>query len=99
MSDLDRRALAWKVLTLVCGAAAGLAADRVLTAVWETWSSREAPTNPADRSTSWSAALSWAVASGVGVGVARLVAKRSAAAVWEVALDEAPPGMSTDGHA
>ncbi len=98
MSGLDRRAVAWKFLTLACGTAAGLAADRVLTAVWERCASRDAPTNPADRSTSWPTALSWAVATGVGVGVARLVANRAAAAVWEVATDEAPPGMTTDSH-
>ena len=95
MKDLDKKAVAWKVLTLVCGTAAGLATDRVLAVVWEKSFSRKAPTNTADRRTSWPTALSWAVATGVGVGVARLVANRSAAVVWEAAMDEAPPGLST----
>jgi Protein of unknown function (DUF4235) len=99
MKDDARRTVAWKLLSLAFGAAAGLATDRVLTAAWATWSSEEPPTNPVERSTSWLTALSWAMATGVAVGVARLLANRSAAAVWEVALDEAPPGMSTPSHA
>lgn len=99
MIDLDGRAVAWKMVSLACGAAAGLAADRVLTVAWSTWSSEDPPSNPVDRSTSWPTALSWAMATGVAVGVARLLANRSAAAVWEVALDEAPPGLSTASHA
>jgi hypothetical protein len=99
MKDLDKKAVAWKIITLVCGTATGLATDRVLALVWEKSFSREAPTNPADRRTSWPAALSWAVATGVGVGVARVVANRSAAAVWEVAINEAPPGVLTDSPA
>lgn len=95
MKELDKKAVVWKIVTLASGTAAGLVTERVLVVVWDKAFSRIAPTNIADRRTSWAAALSWAVATGVGVGVARLVANRSAAAVWEAATDEVPPGMQT----
>jgi hypothetical protein len=95
MARPGTKALLWKVVTLACGTAAGLATERVLVIVFERSLGRAAPRDPADRRTPWPEAVSWAAATGVGVGVARAIASRSAAAVWEAATDETPPGVAS----
>jgi hypothetical protein len=90
MVEVDWKVVGWRVVTLTCGAAAGIGAERIMAEVWKRTARHEPPTAE-DRDTGWVEALSWAVATGVGVAVARLVAQRSAAAVWEAAADERPP--------
>ena len=90
---LDRKALAWRVVSLGAGALAALATRRVLAIVWNQVADVPPPEHLADRRISWTPALSWAVATGVGVGVMNLVAQRSAATVWEAATHEKPPAL------
>ena len=85
--------LAWKGISLACGATAGWATQRALTLVWQRTLHVDVPEPAADRNVSWPAAVSWAIATGAGVAVARLVAERSAALAWEVVADETPPGV------
>ena len=89
----DRKVLVWKVLSLVVGAAAGAASERLIEAVWTQVAPGDPPTNAADRRNGIPATLVWAAAVGIGAGVARAMTNRSAAALWEVATDEAPPGV------
>lgn len=93
MKALDKKKVAWKVVTVGSGAIAGLLTHRVLAVMWERSLGEVAPTNPADRRTSWPSALLWAVSTGAAAGVTRLVANRVAAAVWEATTHEAPPGL------
>jgi hypothetical protein len=92
----DAKGLSWKVLSLACGALAGLMTQRVLTLAWK-GIRRETPPVPADRRSSWVDALTWAVATGVGVGVTRLLAIRTAAVVWEATTHEPPPEAALSG--
>ena len=89
----DPQALAWKVVSLASGAAAGAAVEQVLSRIWQHTSRHDPPKNSADRHNSWGEALLWGAAIGLGAGLARVVANRSAAAVWEVATHDTPPGV------
>jgi hypothetical protein len=91
----NAKGLSWKVLSLACGALAGLMSQRLLTHAWKGLRSATPPV-AADRRSSWVDALSWAVATGVGVGVARLLAIRTAAVVWEATTHEPPPEVNGD---
>jgi len=90
---LDRQTILWKVITLAVGAAAGMAAERVLRTGWAMMTHQPAPTDSADRRHSWVEAVTWATTVGIGAGIARVAANRSAAAVWEAATNETPPGV------
>lgn len=85
-------ALAWRGLTLGAGVLAATVARRLVGAIWSRFTDADEPSDPADRTTTWTAALQWAIASGVGVGVARVVAQRAAARAWETATGSQPPG-------
>jgi hypothetical protein len=89
----SQQTILWKVVSLVVGAAAGFAAERLVTVVWRLVARQAPPTNPADRRHSWPETVAWAAAVGVGAAVARAVADRSASAVWEAATNEPPPGV------
>lgn len=92
---MDDRELQWKALSAVAGIAAGLATRKVVAAAWGSAVGGPAPTDPADRRTSWPAAVAWAAGSGAAVGVARLVATRLAATAWEAAVGDVPPGVGS----
>lgn len=83
----------WKLLGTASAILAGIAARKVIVAVWKALRGGDPPSNPADRETTWPEALGWAVATGVGIGVARLLAARGAAAGWERATGTLPPGL------
>jgi hypothetical protein len=91
LSQEHARAWGWKVISLATGAAAGVAAERIVTAVWKVAAPGPPPADDADRRTPWVQALLWGAAVGLGAGVARVVAHRSAAVAWEAATNEPPP--------
>lgn len=89
----DRETIVWRALSLGLAAASGIAAEWLITFVWELGVHQAPPKETADRRNPWPATLAWAAAIGVGAGVARAVANRSASAVWEIATNETPPGV------
>ena len=89
----DRETIVWKVISLGLGAAAGIAAERLVTFMWKLVAHHAPPTDAADRRNPWPETIAWAAAVGVGAGVARAIANRSASAVWEVATNDTPPGV------
>jgi hypothetical protein len=89
----DRQAIVWKLVSLAVGAAAGIAAERLVSLGWKLIARDNPPTDSADRSHSWPETVAWATAVGIGAGVARAAANRSASAVWEAATNETPPGV------
>jgi hypothetical protein len=91
----DRQTLVWKLVSLAVGGAAGIVAERLVSAGWKLVARDAPPANPADRRHSWLETVAWAAAIGVGAGIARAVANRSASAVWEAATSEPPPGVPT----
>jgi hypothetical protein len=95
LSEQNARALGWKAVSLISGAAAGMAAERIMSAVWKLVAPTPPPPDDADRSIPWAQAVAWGAAVGVGAGVARVVAHRSAAVAWEAATSEPPPVAST----
>ncbi len=88
----------WKLVSTGSGILAGLAAQKVVRALWVRVapSHGDPPANPADRQVGWGEAVAWSIAAGVGVGVARLVSERVAARGWELAVGAPPPGMQRD---
>lgn len=91
----DRQTIVWKLVSLAVGAAAGMAAERLVSLGWKLISRDTPPTDSADRHNSWPETVAWAAAVGVGAGVARAAANRSASAVWEAATNDTPPGVPT----
>ncbi len=89
---MPNRSMVWKAVSYGAGAAAMLAARRVMTVVWKGTKGGEPPDGTAAVRAPLADAVSWAVATGAGVGVARIVAIKSAARVWEAAVHEPPPG-------
>jgi hypothetical protein len=91
---MNTKEAAWKGFSLGAGLATTWVVRTALTGLWKARSGGDdPPTNPADRSTGWVAALTWGAALGAGTGVFRVIANRSAAAAWEQATDEPPPGI------
>ena len=88
-----RQTIVWKLVSLAVGAAAGMAAERLVSVGWKRIAHQSPPTDSADRRHSWPETVTWAVAVGVGAGVARAAANRSGSAVWEAATNETPPGV------
>lgn len=87
----DKRALAWKVMTVVAGVGAGKAAEQVMRAIWQKVTGTEAPLEPADRRQPLLQVLAFALGVGALAGVTRALANRTAAIAWEVALGDTPP--------
>ena len=83
--------LAWKALGLLSAVFAGIAARKVLSAVWEKSTGTQPPTNPESPDTTWSEALAWSIASGAAIGVARMLATRKAADYWRRSTEKLPP--------
>jgi hypothetical protein len=85
--------VAWKALSGLSGAAAALAARKLLTFVWTKAVGHEPPENPEHPAVNWGEAIAWVVLSGVAGSVARVVVLRSAVSAWERAVGELPPGL------
>jgi hypothetical protein len=85
--------MGWRLVGGLSAVLAGLAARRLLTALWTRLTGRTPPMNPASPSTTWPEAVGWAAASGVAMGVARLLATRVAASTWAKASGKLPPGL------
>jgi hypothetical protein len=95
MTEKNARAWGWKAVSLASGAAAGMAAERIVSVVWKLVAPTPPPPDDADRSIPWAQAVAWGAAVGLGAGVARVVAHRSAAVAWEAATSEPPPVTTT----
>lgn len=85
--------MGWKVFGGVSAMASGIAARKVLTAVWTKTTGKTPPANPASASTTWAKAIGWAAVSGTVYGIARVVAQRKAADTWRKASGSLPPGL------
>ena len=84
--------IAWKAAAGIAAAIAGIAASKVLGAVWgKVGPGGEPPKDPTDPQTGAKDALLWTALTGVGVGVATVVAQRGAAAGWIKATGKVPP--------
>ena len=89
----DKKAVAWKIVTVVAGIVAGKAAEQVMRAIWQKGTGVEAPVEPADRRQPLLQVLAFALGVGALAGVTRALANRSAAIAWETATGEKPPGV------
>lgn len=84
--------IAWKAVAGIAAAAAGLAATKLLGAVWGRLIPEHGPPyDPTDPETSTRDAVVWTALTGVGVGVATVLAQRSAAKGWSKATGKIPP--------
>lgn len=83
--------LAWKAVTGLAAAVAGLAATKVVNEVWAKTLPGVPPEDPTDPRTSVRDALVWTAMTGLGVGLAAVVAQRGAAAGWAKATGRVPP--------
>jgi len=81
----------WKIYAGVLGAVTTIAAQKLVTKLWEA-STGEAPPDPNDPDTPMSQALIWALASGLGVGVAQLTMNRYMSRHWVKATGAKAPG-------
>jgi hypothetical protein len=90
--------MAWKVLAVLAGLAAGRLSQAALHKAWKsTHSGNEPPRNPAAPGVGWGEAVTWAAASGFALAVGKLVATRGAASVWEKSTGGLPPGVDEVG--
>lgn len=89
------RALLWKGIGALSGAAAGATTRFLLRTGWRKLKGGDPPANPASPRTNWSEALVWAVSSGVAMAVTRLVAQRGAAEAWKASTGSYPQGLET----
>jgi hypothetical protein len=96
--DSTTAKVGWRLVSTGTGILAGLAAQKVVSAVWSrvTPSRQGPPADPGDREVGWGEAVAWSIAAGVGVGVARMVSERVTARGWELAVGAPPPGVRTD---
>lgn len=85
--------MGWRLFGGLSAVLAGLAARKLLGAVWIKVTGKNPPMNPASPSTTWPEAVGWAAASGLAMGVARLLATRRAAATWAKRTGKLPPGL------
>ncbi len=100
MSDRSEE-WAWKVLTGVAAAGAGIAARKVINVLWKSATGKEPPANPESPDVSLGEAVGWAVFSGAVMGVARMAATRQAAHQWRRTTGELPLALreKLDGEA
>lgn len=87
---------AWRMLGTGSALAAGVAAARLLDAVWHTATGRKPPSTPESPDIAHREALVWAALSGMAIGVAKTYATRRAARYWVRSFGELPPGMADD---
>ncbi|WP_462186961.1 DUF4235 domain-containing protein [Frankia sp. CcWB2] len=85
--------LGWKIVGGGATALAGMAASRVVSALYRKVRKSDPPANPADPDTAWTEAVAWAAISGLAIGIGRLAAERAAARGWARATGSPPPGM------
>lgn len=85
--------MGWRVVGGLSAVLAGLAARKLLAALWTRVTGKNPPVNPASPSTTWPEAVGWAALSGLAMGVARLIATRRAAAAWAKRVGKLPPGL------
>ncbi|GAA2026223.1 DUF4235 domain-containing protein [Pseudokineococcus marinus] len=83
----------WKVVGTGGAVAAGIAANKVLTAVWRKSLGGEPPINPESDETTWKEAIAWALLSGAVVGVARLAFRRNAASYYRKSTGHLPGNL------
>lgn len=81
----------WKIYAGVLGAATTMAAQKLVTKVWEATTGDEPP-DPNDPDTPLTQALIWALASGLGVGVAQLTMNRFVQKRWVRNMGHKAPG-------
>ncbi len=85
---------AWRMLGTGSALAAGVAAARLLDALWHTATGRKPPSTPESPDIAHGEALVWAAVSGMAIGVAKTYATRRAARYWVRSFGELPPGMA-----
>ena len=89
----DKKALAWKIVTVVAGIIAGKAAEQVMGSVWQKVTGAAPPAEPADRRQPLFQVLAFGLGVGALAGITRVLANRTVAVAWETALHETPPGV------
>jgi hypothetical protein len=87
---------AWRMLGTGSALTAGVAAARMLDALWHTATGRKPPSTPESPDIAHREALVWAAVSGMAIGVAKTYATRRAARYWLRSFGELPPGMADD---
>jgi hypothetical protein len=85
--------LGWKLFGGLSAIFAGMAARKVLTAVWTKVTGKNPPANPASAQTTWPEAVGWAALSGTVYGLARVAAQGKAAETWRKVSGRLPPGL------
>jgi hypothetical protein len=86
--------VSWRMLGTGSALAAGVAAAKVLDALWHTATGRKPPSTPESPDIAHREALVWAAVSGMAIGVAKTYATRRAARYWVRSTGELPPGMA-----
>jgi hypothetical protein len=86
---MERR-VAWKIVAVGTGLAAGAVARASLDLAWKRIGDSEPPTGTLPPRTSWPRALTWSITVGVAMAVTRLVAQRGAAEAWHAATGSYP---------
>ncbi len=83
--------LMWKVYAGMIGAVTTIAAQKLVTRVWEA-STGDTPPDANDPETPITQALIWAIASGLGVGISQLMVNRLLQNRWQHNFEHAAPG-------
>ena len=85
----------WKLVSVMTGFLGGLAARKIIRAVYQAVRKDGSPVTPFDPTNprfSWPDALLWAAAAGIGLGITKVVSAQIAAFGWEAATGTLPPG-------
>jgi len=82
--------VARKAYAAVAAVVAGVAARKVVKAVWSKAAGKPPPDEPESPDVHWAEAIGWSALSGTAVAIARLVATRHAAGQWQRAAAATP---------
>lgn len=87
--------VARKAYAGIAAVVAGVAARKVVKAVWSKAAGKPPPEEPESPDVHWAEAIGWSALSGTAVAVARLLATRHAAGQWQRAASDTPTKHTT----
>ncbi|MGL5859084.1 MAG: DUF4235 domain-containing protein [Angustibacter sp.] len=88
-------AMVWKALGTGGAVAAGIAANKALTAGWKIATGHPPPNNPEHPDTNWVEAVAFVVLSGALIAAARTLGMRQAAEYYRRSTGHLPPKMES----
>jgi hypothetical protein len=80
-----------KILTIMIGIPAGIAAKKLVERAWLTARPDDPPRKPSEPYARWQDVVGWAALSAAGVVTADYISRRGAEATWRVVMGSEPP--------